>query len=176
MTLYNVTRSHWVNGLMSDHSQITPMSPQPSYPAPQGWMATSWTPLSCDMAGCWQINSILASIGRKNSIWISNQYPFLYMKNINMNIVYLFHQIITILKNKVVLISCSWPKAAANNGLMALIRAHLGVARLEWGQSEVRTSSPGSQAQMGKFGWCHVLPVKIKGCVLMLFFLSGSDC
>ena len=27
-----------------------------------------WTPPHCDMAGCWQINSILANIGRKTSI------------------------------------------------------------------------------------------------------------
>ena len=35
------------------------------------------TPLSCGMASCWQINSILANSGRKNSIQILNQYPFL---------------------------------------------------------------------------------------------------
>ena len=29
------------------------------------------------MASCWQINSILANSGRKNSIQILNQYPFL---------------------------------------------------------------------------------------------------
>ena len=55
-----------------------PMSPQPSYPAPQGWLATPSTPLSCGMASCWQINYILANSGRKNSIQILNQYPFLW--------------------------------------------------------------------------------------------------
>ena len=46
------------------------MSPQPSYPAPQGWLATPSTPLNCGMASCWQIDSILANTGRKNSIQI----------------------------------------------------------------------------------------------------------
>ena len=32
-----------------------------------------WAPLTC---GCWQINSILANIGHRNSIRILNQYPF----------------------------------------------------------------------------------------------------
>ena len=32
-----------------------------------------WAPLTCV---CWQINSILANIGHRNSIPISNQYPF----------------------------------------------------------------------------------------------------
>ena len=36
-----------------------------------------WTPLSFGMVGCWQINSILANIGRKNSIGILNQSPCL---------------------------------------------------------------------------------------------------
>ena len=54
------------------------MSPQPSYPAPQAWLANPSTPLSCGMASCWQINSILANSGRKNSIQILNQYPFLW--------------------------------------------------------------------------------------------------
>ena len=29
-----------------------------------------WTPLSCGMIGCWQINYILGNIGRENSIRI----------------------------------------------------------------------------------------------------------
>ena len=32
-----------------------------------------WAPLTC---GCWQINSILGNIGRRNSIQILSQYPF----------------------------------------------------------------------------------------------------
>ena len=47
-----------------------PHEPQSSYPAPQGWLATPSIPLSCGMASCWQINSILANSGRKNSIQI----------------------------------------------------------------------------------------------------------
>ena len=35
-------------------------------------------PIHLDMTGCWQINSILANIGRKNSIRILNLYPFLW--------------------------------------------------------------------------------------------------
>ena len=32
-----------------------PHEPRPSYPAPQGWLATPWAPPSCGMTGCWQI-------------------------------------------------------------------------------------------------------------------------
>ena len=41
-----------------------PHEPQPSYPSlhPTGLAPTPWTPLSCGMAGWWQINSILANI------------------------------------------------------------------------------------------------------------------
>ena len=90
-----------------------------------------WTPLSCDkMVGCWHINSILVFI---------------------------------ILNIKIALINCSWSKApskaAKNNGVMALIRAQLGVPWPERGQREVRTSSPGSQVEMGKFGSRHVFPM-----------------
>ena len=42
-----------------------PHEPQPSYPAPQDWLANPWTPLSCGMAGCWHNISILANSGRK---------------------------------------------------------------------------------------------------------------
>ena len=55
------------------------MSTQSSSPAPQSWLAyPPWTPPHCDMAGCWQINSILAYIVRRNAIRILNQYPFLW--------------------------------------------------------------------------------------------------
>ena len=43
-----------------------------------GLAGCPFDPLSCGMAGCWQINSILANSGRKNSIQILNQYPFLW--------------------------------------------------------------------------------------------------
>ena len=55
-----------------------PHEPQLSYPAPQGWLVTLSTPLSCGMSSCWQINSILVNSGSKNSIQILNQYPFLW--------------------------------------------------------------------------------------------------
>ena len=58
-------------------SQTTPMSPSNLILHPQGWLATPWTPLSCGMVGRRQIISILANSGRKNFIWILNQYPFL---------------------------------------------------------------------------------------------------
>ena len=41
-----------------------PHEPQPSYPAPQGWLATPSNPLSWGIASCWQINSNLANRGR----------------------------------------------------------------------------------------------------------------
>ena len=84
------------------------MSPQPSYPAHQGWLATPSTPLSCGMASGWQINSILANSGRKNSIQIFKSVP-LFMKSINMSIVYWFHKVFIILK--VALTNCNWSKA-----------------------------------------------------------------
>ena len=60
-----------------------PHEPQPSYPAPQGWLATPSTPLSCGMASCWQINSILANSGRKNSIQIwNNESVFQCLKTV----------------------------------------------------------------------------------------------
>ena len=39
---------------------------------------TPVTPMGLAMAGCWQINHILANIGRRNSIRISNQYPLFW--------------------------------------------------------------------------------------------------
>ena len=37
------------------------------------------TPVGLVMAGCWQINSILANIGRRKSIRILNQYSFFWI-------------------------------------------------------------------------------------------------
>ena len=55
-----------------------------------------WTSRSCGMAGCWQINFILANAGRKeNSNLILNQYVFLW--NTPTSIVYLFHEVFIIL-------------------------------------------------------------------------------
>ena len=48
---------------------------RPPHQAPvilSGTPELGWDPLTC---GCWQINSILANIGRRNSIRILNQYP-----------------------------------------------------------------------------------------------------
>ena len=85
------------------------------------------------------------------------------MTNINMTTEIICFKFLSFKKNKVALISCSWSKAPSkatqNNGLMALIRAQLGVAWHEWGQRKVRTSSQGSQIQMGNVGWWHVLPM-----------------
>ena len=83
-------------------------------------------------------HSILANIGHKKLHSDFKSVPLL-IKNINMSI------------------CCNWlkvsSKAAENNGLITLIRAQIGVVQPKWRQ---RTSSPGSQAQMGKFGG-HVL-------------------
>ena len=55
-----------------DHSQSTQWTPAIRlFRTPE----LGCTPLSCGMIGCWQINSILANIGRKNSNRILNQYP-----------------------------------------------------------------------------------------------------
>ena len=49
---------------------------RPPYQRPvilSGTPELGWAPLTC---GCWQINSISANIGHRNSIRILNQYPF----------------------------------------------------------------------------------------------------
>ena len=43
---------------------------------------------------------------------------------------------------------------------MVLITAQLRVARPDWGQREVRNSTPGTDPHLGKLGWRHVLPMK----------------
>ena len=60
-----------------DYIARPPHEPPAILSCTQGWLATPSTPLSCGMASCWQIDSILANSGRKNSIQILNQYPFL---------------------------------------------------------------------------------------------------
>ena len=67
-----------------------PLEPQPSYPASQGWVATFWT------TQLWHG-------------WLLADTPS--YKNINMSKVYLFNEVITILKIKMTLINCSWSKA-----------------------------------------------------------------
>ena len=53
------------------------VSVQASSPAPQELAGLPHSP-HCDMAGCWQINFILAYIGHKNYIRISDQYLFIW--------------------------------------------------------------------------------------------------
>ena len=60
-------RTGWVYSAF--HSQTTPSAPSHPLRHPR----TGLTPLTCV---CWQINSILANIGHRNSIQILNQYPF----------------------------------------------------------------------------------------------------
>ena len=177
-TVNHVTWRHAANGTLVPgkpigapqkttprHSQ-TPPPPPPQHEPPAILSCTSglaghpWTPLNCGMAGCWQINSILSNIGHKNSIRILNLHPF--MKSINMNIICLFYKVFIILKIKVALIDCSWSKApskAAYNGLMALITAQLGVAQPNWGRREVTPITLGSQPQLEKLDFRHVLPM-----------------
>ena len=52
----------------------------PSHPIqhPTAGASTHMTPLGLVMAGCWQINSILTNIGRRNSIQILNQHPLFW--------------------------------------------------------------------------------------------------
>ena len=59
-------------GTYPDHS----VSPSHPIQYPTAGERTHITPIGLVMAGCWQINSILANIGRRNSIQILNQYPF----------------------------------------------------------------------------------------------------
>ena len=54
------------------HIHTTPLAPA-TLSCTKGWLATPSTPLSCGMAGCRQINSILANSGRENSIQILYQ-------------------------------------------------------------------------------------------------------
>ena len=60
------------------HIQI--MASASSHPIqhPTSGELTPMTPVGLVMAGCWQINSILANIGGRNSIPILNQYPFFW--------------------------------------------------------------------------------------------------
>ena len=65
--IYPVIRILWC--CVPIHSQTTPSAPVILY----GTSELGWAILTC---GCWQINSILANIGHRNSIGILNQYPF----------------------------------------------------------------------------------------------------
>ena len=66
------TGENWV------HTQNTPSAPSHPNQHPIAGERTPMTPMGLVMAGCWQINSILTNIGRRNSIWILNQYPFFW--------------------------------------------------------------------------------------------------
>ena len=60
------------------HSQNTASAPSHPIQHPTAGERTPMTPMGLVMAGCWQINSILANIGRRNPIRILNQYPFFW--------------------------------------------------------------------------------------------------
>ena len=63
-------------GFLLVHNNARPHIARPPHQPPvilSGTPELGWAPLTC---GCWQINSILASIGHGNSIRILNQYPF----------------------------------------------------------------------------------------------------
>ena len=59
-------------------SQNTASAPSHPIQHPTAGERTPMTPMGLVMAGCWQINSILANIDRRNSIRILNQYPFFW--------------------------------------------------------------------------------------------------
>ena len=67
-------------------SQRKPLREPPAILSSTPEVGQGWAPLSCGMVGCSEINSHLPNVGRKISIRILNQYPF--MKRMNMDIVY----------------------------------------------------------------------------------------
>ena len=69
------TNCAWLN-FKYIHSQNTASAPSHPIQHPTAGESTHFTPMGHDMAGCWHINSILANIGRRNSIRILNQYSF----------------------------------------------------------------------------------------------------
>ena len=93
-----------MNQTPKSHIQITASAPSHPIQHPTAGEITPVTPVGLAMAGCWQINSILANIGHRNSIRVLNQYPF------------------CILKITVALICCRWSKVQSkpgeNNGLI----------------------------------------------------------
>ena len=112
--------SHWLGtyitwtlyrNLWPNSKARPPHQPQPSYPAPQGWLATPWTPLSCGMAGSAGGRLIIFQQIVVIQLHLNFKSVTLLMKNINMSIVYLFHSVFTVLEIKVALINCSWSKA-----------------------------------------------------------------
>ena len=64
--------------LKKKHSQNTASAPSHPIQHPTAGERTPVTPMGLAMAGCWQINNILANIGRRNSIRILNQYPLFW--------------------------------------------------------------------------------------------------
>ena len=60
------------------HIQTTASAPSHPIQHPTAAEIPPMTPAGLVMAGCWQINSILTNIGRRNSIRILNQYPFFW--------------------------------------------------------------------------------------------------
>ena len=60
------------------HSQNTASTPSHPIQHPTAGQRTPLTPMGLVMAGCWQINYILANICRRKCIRILNQYPFFW--------------------------------------------------------------------------------------------------
>ena len=84
VTLQDVIWCHWhlrrgdPHSSWIHHTQNTPSAPGNPIQHPIAGERTPMTPMGLVMAGCWQINSILTNIGRRNSIRILNQYPFFW--------------------------------------------------------------------------------------------------
>ena len=104
---------------IAQHTQNTASAPSHPIQHSTAGDSTPMAPMGLVMAGCWQINSILTNIGRRNSIRILNQYPF-FWKILTQFICFI--NLFRILKIKVALISCRWSKvqskAGENNGLI----------------------------------------------------------
>ena len=109
ITANSLRKRYWDRNSQSHKIARTPHEPPTIL---SGTPELEWIPLSCGMVGCWQINSILASIGRKHRFRMLNQVHLL-MKCINMGTVYLFYKVFIISEIKVSLINYSLSKAAS---------------------------------------------------------------
>ena len=74
------------------------------------------TPVGLVMAGCWQINSILDNIGRRNSIRILNQYPSLWNISIWTQFICFLRLFVHFETNENAVISFRWSKARSKAG------------------------------------------------------------
>ena len=105
----------WMSNYIPYHTQNTVSTPSHPIQHPIASEHTPMTPMGLAMAGCWQINSILTNIGRRNSIRILNQYPFFWNILIWTQFI-CFINPFCILKIKVALISCRWSKVRSKAG------------------------------------------------------------